>query len=593
MKMFSKKLVSFLLAAVMIFSTLAVTSFAADADLAVSVDKETCLQGDTFTATVYFPAAYNKAAALDLELNYDKAKFELVSTEKGAGLVNAINEQLNGNAFSSNDKVAGSVKWTLSGSNNFNFSGVFAVIKFKVRTTAANGKTDITLKVTNVANSGYVDITSGFRVKGTSLEIIRNSVNDFDFKLNSAKNGYIVAAYRCNTVANLEVPSYYKNLPVVEIADNVFSNHRELVEVKLPAHLAKIGTQAFSGCLKLTKIEIPDSVESLGAATFYNCQALESVKLPLGISTLGANTFYSCYSLRSIEIPFTVKSIGDSAFYGCLTLSKVKISKNTEIGLNAFASCSRSGVEFTTVEGNTKLPAYIETSGIKATTKFVEDLSLGKVTEVESRVEYTGAPIAPVVAVTLNNGKAVKDGVEYKVVYVNNTALGKAKVYVVGIDTYGEGYAQEFEIYCDHVSVKRVLIKKQNCTENGAYNCKCNHCGLVYEEVIPATGHPSGEWVYDKLPTYDKTGVKHKKCTICGAAYDKNTVAEKIVPDVNEDTKVNSQDALLILQKAVGKNVYISPVGLMNADPNGDTKINSQDALIVLQISVGKIQLDK
>ena len=592
MKMFSKKLVSFVLAVVMIFSTLAVTSFAATADMVVSVDKESCLQGDSFTATVYFPAAYSKAAALDLELTYDKAKLELVSVERGVGLVNALNEQLNGNVFSSNDKVPGVIKWTLSGSNNFNFKGVFAVINFKVRATATNGKADITLKATNVANSGYVDITSGFSIKSASVEIIRNSVNDFDFKLNEAKTGYIITAYRCNTVADLKVPSYYNDLPVVEIADNVFYNHRELVTVEIPEHLVKIGDQAFSGCLKLTKIEIPDTVESIGKAAFFNCQALASVKLPLGIDKLEASTFYSCYSLENIEIPFTVKSIGQSAFYNCYSLSSVKLSKNTEIGEGAFDECNRSGIEFTTVENNEKLAAYIEASEIKATVKLVEDISLGQATGVGD-TEYTGAPIEPEIEVTLDNGKEVKADVDYKVVYVNNLALGKAKVYVVGIDAYGEGYAQEFEIFCDHVSVKRILIKKQTCTEKGTYNCKCNHCGLIFKEEIPATGHQAGEWVYDKLPTYEDTGTKHRICSICGASYEFDTVADKIYPDVNEDTNVNSQDALLILQKAVGKNVYISPTGLMNADPNGDAKINSQDALIVLQISVGKINLDK
>lgn len=593
MKVFSEKLISFILAAVMIFSTLAVTSSAALTDMVVSVDKESCLQGDTFVATVYFPSIYTKAAAMDLELVYDKAKLEVVSVANGAGLKKALNEQINGEVFSVNDKVPGVIKWTLSGSNNFNFSGVFATINFKVRSTAANGKADITLAATNIANSGYVDITSDFTIKNTSVEIIRNSVNDFDFVLNGAGTGYIISAYRCATVSQLEIPSYYKNLPVVEIADSVFYNHRELINITLPEHLVKIGEQAFSGCLNLAEIQIPDTVESIGNAAFFNCQALNSVKLPLGVDKLAASTFYSCYSLENIEIPFTVETIGENAFYNCYSLSSVKISKNSAIEKGAFINCNPLGIEFITVEGNENLPAYIEDAAIKATIKNVEDLSLGTVTQVESKLEYTGAPVEPIMEVTLDNGKEVVEGNDYKVVYVNNIELGKAKVYVVGIDTYGEGYAQEFEIFCDHASAKRVVVKKQTCTENGIYTCKCDHCGLVFQEEIPATGHPSGEWVYDELPSYDKTGIMHKKCTICGDSYEENTVAEKVVPDVNEDANVNSQDALLILQKAVGKNVYISPAGLHNADANGDTNINSQDALIVLQISVGKIQLDK
>lgn len=53
--------------------------------------------------------------------------------------------------------------------------------------------------------------------------------------------------------------------------------------------------------------------------------------------------------------------------------------------------------------------------------------------------------------------------------------------------------------------------------------------------------------------------------------------------DINADGKVNSSDALLVLQYAVGKIKNIDS----SADVNGDGKINSTDALIILQISVG------
>ena len=70
-----------------------------------------------------------------------------------------------------------------------------------------------------------------------------------------------------------------------------------------------------------------------------------------------------------------------------------------------------------------------------------------------------------------------------------------------------------------------------------------------------------------------------------------DTVADKIYPDVVIDGKINSRDALAILQYSVGAEVYIDPEGLFNADTNGDGRINSVDALIVLKISVGAIAL--
>lgn len=58
--------------------------------------------------------------------------------------------------------------------------------------------------------------------------------------------------------------------------------------------------------------------------------------------------------------------------------------------------------------------------------------------------------------------------------------------------------------------------------------------------------------------------------------------------DVNNDGKINSSDALLILQSAVGK-ITLSATQTLAADVNKDGKINSSDALKVLQYAVGKI----
>ena len=592
MKKLTKKVISFALAVVLILSTFAFSATAADVAIAVSLDKSSCMQGDTFVATIYFPAKFDKAAALDLELTYDQARVEFVKMEKGVGLNNALNAQLNGKVYSENAATPGKICWVLAGSNNFEFTGVFATVTFKVRDRATHGANDITLTVTNAANSGYVDITSQVVTRSASVEILRNISNDFEFQFDAAKNGYIVKAYRASGVSELVIPSYYDDYPVIGIADKVFYNRGEIVSVDLPSELLYIGNEAFSNCRSLTSVEIPNTVETIGESAFLNCQSLETVSLPLGLKEIQPNTFYACYKLNNVEIPFTVEKIGINAFFNCLSLTAVKISKNTaEIGNNAFAQGNFNGIEFTTVESNTYLAEHIADKYPKSRIKVVEDISLGEVSAIQERVEYTGAPIEPEVTVTLENDVAVAEGTDYKVVYVANTKAGNAKVYVVGIEGYGEGYVLDFEIFCHHDSVKKVVTQKAKCTVDGVYRCTCNHCGYVFTETIPAQGHPAGQWVYDVRPTYKATGKKHRVCTVCGVSYDLNTVAEKVFPDVDLNTRINSNDALLILQTAVGKNVYVTPQGLFNADANGDTKINSSDALIVLQISVGIITL--
>ncbi len=62
---------------------------------------------------------------------------------------------------------------------------------------------------------------------------------------------------------------------------------------------------------------------------------------------------------------------------------------------------------------------------------------------------------------------------------------------------------------------------------------------------------------------------------------------QKSLGDVNGDLKINSVDALLILQYSVGKIVF-SDEQFSRSNVNKDSDINSTDALSVLQYSVGQ-----
>lgn len=59
-----------------------------------------------------------------------------------------------------------------------------------------------------------------------------------------------------------------------------------------------------------------------------------------------------------------------------------------------------------------------------------------------------------------------------------------------------------------------------------------------------------------------------------------------LVGDTNSDSKINSTDALLILQHTVGTRA-LTGYALKSADWNSDSKVNSADALEILKYSVG------
>lgn len=69
-------------------------------------------------------------------------------------------------------------------------------------------------------------------------------------------------------------------------------------------------------------------------------------------------------------------------------------------------------------------------------------------------------------------------------------------------------------------------------------------------------------------------------CTVTGKSEN--------IGDVNNDGKINSSDALSVLEHSVGKKT-LADDAITRADTNKDNAVNSSDALLILQYSVGKI----
>ena len=88
--------------------------------------------------------------------------------------------------------------------------------------------------------------------------------------------------------------------------------------------------------------------------------------------------------------------------------------------------------------------------------------------------------------------------------------------------------------------------------------------------------------------TSNQTGFSTKSVAL-GYAAAPEAEPDVDLGDVNADGKINSSDALMILQKAVDK-ITLTAEQELAADVNKDGKINSSDALQVLQYAVGKIQ---
>ncbi len=149
---------------------------------------------------------------------------------------------------------------------------------------------------------------------------------------------------------------------ITSIAENVFSEMKNLVTVVLPNTITKIGANAFYGCDNLMSAIFRGTVaEWLGisfgndfsspthyAKTFTIKDVSSELTINDNVTTIPAGCFYGD-ALQSVVIGENVTSIGAGAFENCENLASVTIlsKKLKYIGENAF-----KGTKFFNTEGN-------------------------------------------------------------------------------------------------------------------------------------------------------------------------------------------------------------------------------------------------
>ena len=160
--------------------------------------------------------------------------------------------------------------------------------------------------------------------------------------------------YNCWKLADIDLPD-----SVTTIGSSAFTYCSSLTSINLPDGLTTIHSYAFKDCSHLISIEIPDSVTTFGERVFWYCDRLTSVDLPDGLTTIPYGTFLKCYYLTNIEIPEGVTSIEALAFDDCRRLTSIKIPDGvTNIGGGAFQGCTGlTSIEIpggvTSVDGST------------------------------------------------------------------------------------------------------------------------------------------------------------------------------------------------------------------------------------------------
>ena len=94
----------------------------------------------------------------------------------------------------------------------------------------------------------------------------------------------------------------------------------------IPSSVTSIHPGAFWGNNNLSSITLPKNITRIDESAFYSCYGLSDITIPSGVTSIGNGAFAECMSLKNITIPNSLKEIGTGAFDGCFSLTDVYYS---------------------------------------------------------------------------------------------------------------------------------------------------------------------------------------------------------------------------------------------------------------------------
>ena len=366
------------------------------------------------------------------------------------------------------------------------------------------------------------------------------------------------AFYDCTSLTSVTIPD-----SVTSIGDGAFYDCTSLTSVTIPDSVTSIGWHAFDGCTSLTGIwvaegnshyasdasgvlfnkdkttlvqcpgafaayTIPNSVTSIGADAFSYCRSLTSVTIPDSVTSIGESSFYKCTSLTSVTIPDSVTSIGYKAFGSCESLTSVTIPDSvTSIGDGAF-SCCTSLTSVTIPNSVTSIgdSAFYDCTSLTSVT-IPNSVTIIGVAAFSCCTSLTSVTIPD--SVTIIGGSAFFDCDNLTDVYYTGTEIAWNKIKI-------SDYSDVLKNATIHYFSEWTREKEPTCTEPGSETSVCPEagCGKTFTREIPALGHSWDEGKVTKPATEAEDGVKTFTCTRCGETKTETIPATGSDVDVTE-----------------------------------------------------------
>ena len=230
----------------------------------------------------------------------------------------------------------------------------------------------------------------------------------FRFSLNREKTGYILRGVSQYEYGDVAIPDTFNGLPVVEIADNSFTQCEHLTSIVIPKSVKRIGYYSFGRCENLERVVVQSEEVEVGRSAFTLSKKLRSVVFEGKVTSLGDGAFSGDWALESVSIAEGPLAIGRFVFTGCKNLTDLDLpSEVASVGTQAFTNCDKlectvfEGARYIGCKGNPYLMLLgvndkdVVKAEIHPDTKFILDFAFSICNKLDSviipdRVEYIG-----------------------------------------------------------------------------------------------------------------------------------------------------------------------------------------------------------